>query len=767
MPSRKKSAAARFVTTTVEVEGRVETKIVEMPAFEPAPWGDSYDATIVGTRAPRVDALEKVTGRARYTVDTRRGGMLHAAVLRAPIARGKLVAIDLAPALAIPGVRAAVARAGVPSITLPAGELFAPEIRYAGQPVAAVCADAPHLARLGVQAIIARYEATAHAVTIEDALAPGAPRVRPGPAGNLHTPPDVVERGDAERAIATADVTIAAEYRTPTALHSALEPHAAIAEWEGGRLTVWESTQGIFNTRDDLAAAFQLPTTHVRVLQEYMGGGFGAKNGASANAYIATLLSRASGRPVRCVNDRAAEQMDSGNRPATIQRVRLGAKRDGTLVAMILDAECGLGAGGWDGGPAAIFHELYACPNVRTRERFVMSNAGPMASFRAPGHVEGAFALERAMDELARALGMDPLALRLKNLSTKNPMNGAPYSAKHLADCYRDGAKRFGWAKRQRSESGTKRRGFGMASQTWGGGGGPPAYALVSLNPDGTAEVLAGTQDLGTGSRTVFAQIAAEALGAKLADVRVVLGDTERLPYSENSWGSITVASLGPAVRMAAEDARMQLLEAASGLLGVSAKKLEARGGRVKVKGGKRTMTFAEIGRRLGKVNIIGRGNRGPNPQGMKLATWGAQFAEVEVDVETGVVRVLRIVASHDCGRIMNPTLAESQLEGGIIQGLGYALFEERVMDRALGVPLNANLHDYKVPTLADIPKIDARFIGKADPRANHIGARGVGEPPIIPTAPAIANAVADALGCEVREIPLAPWRVLAALERE
>ena len=615
-----------------------------------------------------------------------------------------------------------------------------------------------------MHAIVAKYETSKHAVTLEDALSPNAPRVQA--AGNLHGVPHIMTRGDAARAMRSAAVVIAREYRTPTQLHCALEPHSAVAEWEGGRLTVWESTQGIFNTREDLAEAFSLPLTRVRVQQEYMGGGFGAKNGASTNAYVAALLARASGRPVRCVNGREAEQTDAGNRPATIQRVQIGAKRDGTLVAVTLDADVNLGVGGWDGGPAAIFHELYACPNVRTLERFTFTHAGGMRSFRAPGHVEGAFALERAMDELARTLGIDPVKLRLKNLAKKNPKSGAPYSSNQLAECYRDGAKRFSWAKRVAVRTGSVRRGFGVAAQTWGGGGGPPAYAHVRVNPDGSVDVLAGTQDLGTGSRTVFAQIAAEALGAKLEHVRVVLGDTERTPYTGNSWGSITMASVGPAVRMAAEDARSQLFEAAAGMLGVSARRLEAHGSAVRVKGGKKGMTFAQIGEKLGQVMILGRGSRGPNPTGTSLSTFGAQFAEVEVNVDTGVVRVIRIVASHDCGRIVNPTLAESQLEGGIIQGLGYALFEERVMDRTLGVPLNSNLHDYKVPTLADIPRIDARFVSIADPKANHIGAKGAGEPPIIPTAPAIANAVADALGCEVSEIPLTPWRVLAALVR-
>jgi xanthine dehydrogenase YagR molybdenum-binding subunit len=289
----------------------------------------------------------------------------------------------------------------------------------------------------------------------------------------------------------------------------------------------------------------------------------------------------------------------------------------------------------------------------------------------------------------------------------------------------------------------------------------------VRLNPDGTAEVLTGTQDLGTGSRTVFAQIAAEALGARLDDVRVVIGDTERTPYTGNSWGSITVASVGPAVRMAAEDAKRHLLEAAAELLHATPEALEARESTVRVKRGRKQMTFAEICEALGDVMIMGHGSRGPNPDDCSLSTFCAQFAEVEVDTETGIVRVVRIVSAHDSGRIINPELAESQLQGGIIQGLGYALFEERVVDRALGVPLNPTMHDYKIPTMSDIPTIEAFFVDGVDTTANHTGAKGVAEPPIIPTAPAIANAVADALGVEVDEIPLTPWRMKEAERRK
>jgi xanthine dehydrogenase YagR molybdenum-binding subunit len=304
-----------------------------------------------------------------------------------------------------------------------------------------------------------------------------------------------------------------------------------------------------------------------------------------------------------------------------------------------------------------------------------------------------------------------------------------------------------------------------MASISWGAGGGPPAYASVRINPDGTIDVLTGSQDLGTGARTVFCQIAAEALGANVQDVRTILGDTERLPYTSNSWGSQTTASVGPAVRMAAEDARRRLLEAAAALLDASPDELEARQSMISVRGkSDRALTFAQIGEKLGDVMIIGNGSRGPNPDKTALFAFGAQFAEVEVDVETGQVRVLRIVAAHDSGRIINPRLAESQLEGGILQGVGFALFEERVLDTRTGVPLNPTMHDYKVPTMADVPAIDGFFVPGADTVANHTGAKGLAEPPIIGTPAAIANAVADALGVELTELPLTPWRVLDAL---
>ncbi|HEV8446156.1 MAG TPA: xanthine dehydrogenase family protein molybdopterin-binding subunit [Gemmatimonadaceae bacterium] len=754
--------AKRFVTTKVEIEGREETKIVELPSRNPEPWGEDANLTVVGQRAPRADALEKVTGAARYTADVELPGMLYAAILRSPVANGRVVSLDLGPARAIAGVRGTIEHDDMPNTKLDGIRLFDREVHYAGQPLAAVCADSLEIARQAVDRIRLDILEAPHAVDTVTALARNAPLVRK--SGNLtrHSP-DVTARGDVDAGLRDADVTITREYRTPVALHTALEPHGAVADWSAGRVTVYESTQGIFNTRRDLADAFDLPLTNVRVIKNYMGGGFGAKNGASMAAYVACALSKQSGRPVRCVYDREGEQTDAGNRPSTTQHVTLGAKRDGTLTAIVLDATIGMGAGGYPEGPGRIYHEMYRCANVRTTENFVYTHTGPRASFRAPGHVEGSYAMECAMDSLARELKLDPLELRRHNYANDDQEKQRPYSAKHLDECYALGAERFGWDRaRARGPSKDRlKRGVGMASLTWNAGGGPPAYASVRINRDGTIEVLTGAQDLGTGARTVFSQIAAEVLGARLEDVRTILGDTERLPFASNSWGSITTASVGPAVRVAALEARDSLFEAAAELLGCSVEDIEARDSELRDTTTNRCMMFKDVCGRLGDVMIIGQGSRGPNPDKTAMSAFGAHFAEVEVDIETGRVRVLRIVAAHDSGRIINPTLAEGQLEGGIIQGIGYALFEERVVDAALGVSLNPTMHDYKIPTIGDVPSIDAFFIDRADVVANHTGAKGVAEPPIIPVAPAIANAVADALGVEINELPLTPWRVL------
>ncbi len=779
MARKPKPTKGGFVQTIVEVEGRTETRTVELPAFEPTPWTDDVELHIVGTSATRVDASEKVTGRARYTADIERPGMLHAYILRAPIPRGTIRSVDAAAARAMPGVVAIMGPGDAPSKT----RLLGNDITYAGQPVAVVCASSVREARNAAHAMVVAYDAAPFAVTFKAAVAPDAPKVRA--AGNVNPKsPLVIARGDVAAGLAAADVVVTGEYRTPVALHTALEPHGAVCEWDGDRLTIWESTQGIFRVRADAARILELPLSKVRVIKDYMGGGFGAKNGAGAHTILAALLAKQTGRAVRCINDREAEQIDSGNRPASVQRVTIGAKKNGTLTAIQMVGDIPLGISGWEGGPAQIYHELYACPNVRTEETFAYINTSGMQAFRGPGYVEGAFGLEGAMNALARKLNMDPLALRKKNFAKKDPRQNRPFSGNALLECYEKGAAAFGWDGAQakalsvvdrerltanhvpttRRSSTSKRRGVGLAAQVWPTGGGPPSYATVRINADASIDVLAGTQDLGTGSRTVLAQIAAEAIGAKLTDVRAIIGDTQSLPYAGNSWGSMTTPSVGPAVRMAAEDAQRQLFEAAATMLDTTPDTLEARDSRIVVRDTDRTMTFAEVTKNLGNVMISGSGSRGPNPAGVAINTFGVQFAEVEVDVDTGLVTVLRIVAVHDAGRIINPALAESQMQGGILQGVGYALYEERIVDERLGVVLNPSMHEYKIPTMADVPVITVLWAGGSDTAANHTGARGIAEPPIIPTAPAIAAAVADAIGAEVPQIPLTPWRVLAAI---
>jgi xanthine dehydrogenase YagR molybdenum-binding subunit len=443
--TRASRAPRRFASTTVEVEGRSEIKVVELPTLDPPPWDESAELMVVGTRVQRMDALEKVTGRALYTADVRLPGMLFAALLRAPIAKGRVTALDLEPALAMSGVRAALLMEDLPGIRHDGVRLLDRTISYAGQAVAAICADSQDIANRALRAVRVEYESAPHAVTAEDALSPDAPGVRS--SGNKsRNSPRVFSRGDVDAGLRKADVTITREYRTPVALHTALEPHSTVAVWEGDHLTIWESTQGIFGVRSDLAEAFTLPLNRVRVVTDYMGGGFGAKNGAQKSTYVAAALARKVGRPVRCVLDREGEQVDSGNRSATIQRITLGAKRDGTLTAIAVEATIALGIGGWQAGAAKIYHELYACRNVRSSETFVFTNAGAMTSFRAPGHVEGAFGLECAMDALARELGIDPLELRQRNYAERDQEKGRRYSDKRLDECYRLGAETFGWS---------------------------------------------------------------------------------------------------------------------------------------------------------------------------------------------------------------------------------------------------------------------------------------------------------------------------------
>jgi xanthine dehydrogenase YagR molybdenum-binding subunit len=496
-----------------------------------------------------------------------------------------------------------------------------------------------------------------------------------------------------------------------------------------------------------------------------MGGGFGSKNFMGKYSILAAIGARRTGRPVKILLDRQEENLAAGNRPASTQYLKAGARRDGTLTALHLRSYSAAGAYALGapavGGPV---RQLYACPHVKTEQYLVFTNSGPLSAFRGPGYVEGTFALESVMDEMAKKLGMDPLSLRLKNYTDLNQTTGKPYSTKGLREAYTRGSQKIRWEDRAPEGQGNKRRGRGMASQVWGGSGGPPAYALVKINPDGSATVISGTQDLGTGTKTVLAQIAAEELGFGMEKVSVELGDTQMAPYAPISAGSMTLPSVGPAVRVAAHDARRQLLDVSAQVLEVPRDSLNILEGFLRSPALQKPVAIQDVLSNLRNFMIIGQGARQPNPETVNVNTFGAQFVDLEVDADTGEVTIRKIVAVHDSGRVINPLTLSSQITGGVLQGLGFALSERRFIDRRAGIVINNNLEDYKVPTCLDVPPMEQEMIDRPDPRANNLGSKGVGEPPIIPTAAAVANALADALKVRIKELPITREKVLEAL---
>ena len=650
--------------------------------------------------------------------------------------------------------------------------MFAEELAYQGAEVAFLVADDERILGDALALIDVQYEVLPFVHNLPVALAEGAPVALAGTRDNLIEPDgEIYERGSVSEGLDAADTVVEVSVETPPAAHCCLETHGSAVRWEGDAVTVWHSTQSVFGARSSLADALDVPLERVRAICEYVGGGFGSKWGAEAYTLMAALAAQETSRPVRALLDREEEHLVAGFRPASRQRVRLGARRDGTLT--LIEHESWVLSGALaDGAPvlSGPARDLYACPNVRAVVRPVRANTDSYRAFRAPGYVEGTYALESAMDELARALRLDPLALRLANYAETSPARGIPYTSKGLRRAYEMGAERIGWETREerRLREGPWRRGWGMASQLWGGGGGPPAKAIVKMLPDGTAEVQVGVQDLGTGTKTVLAQVAAEELGLPLEDVRVVIGDTRATPFGPGSGGSVTLASTTPAVRSAARDAMRQVIGLAAQMLNLpeaGEEEFTAEDGAIVYRRDPaRRVSTLEVAAKMGNYMIVGQGARGPNPDGKALNTFGAHFAEVDVNVETGQVRVRRVVAAHEVGRIVNPLTAASQVYGGVIMALGYALCEERVLDNRTGVQITANLEDYRVPTIADVPEIDVLFVDEADPEANSVGSKGLGEPPIIPLAAAVANAVADATGVRITALPLVPARVLDAL---
>jgi xanthine dehydrogenase YagR molybdenum-binding subunit len=738
---------ARLIRTEKEVEGKYTEQWVVVEGDDDAldQWPEGPGA-VVGRPAPRQDGHQRARGQAIYTGDLRLPGLLHAAVLRSPHARARVKNLDFGRALELPGVLGAVGPEDC--------HVLQTEPAFHGAPVAAVAADSYERAREALALVEVEWQELEPLLDPEEAVR----------RKSFVDEPRSYERGDVDAGFAEADVVVEGEYRTQTVLHNAMETHQSIVRWEGDTLEIYISTQFIWGIRDAVSEQLGLPPDRVRVVCNYMGGGFGAKNGPGDYTYIAIALAGKTGRPVRCALTRREENLATGNRNGTIQKLRAGARSDGTLVALEAEYVNTIGWSGFSGPTYGPIEMLYACDNVRTQTYGTKLNLPPNAAFRAPGFVEGTFGLECVLDELAARLELDPLELRRRNHADNDLADGRPFSSKKLLECY-DRADEH-WARREEvraSSKGPIQRGTGLASQIWYGGGGPPSYAWVRVGSDGNAVVLTAMQDIGTGTRTAMAQIAAEELGLPLDRVRCELGDSARGPYASISAGSSTTPSMGPAVRAAAADAARQILEIAAQRHHLEERVLSLKDGKiVSADGG--SWPLEEVTGLLEDAQILGKGSRGPNPTGMRVLTFGVQVANVAVDVETGEVTVERIAAIHDVGRVINPLGARSQVEGGIIQGVGHTLSEERLIDPASGRVLTQTLDTYKLPTIADVPEMVVELLDIPDEHLTNLGSKGLGEPPIVPTAAAIVNAIRDATGADVRSLPVTREEMLRAL---
>ena len=762
MPRKIVKSKFFFEEDYVETIGEVSTEKVK-------DWASNDKLKIVGKPVSRIDGYDKVSGSAVYTFDVSLPRMTHAKILGSPHPHAKIKKINIKKAKELPGVLAVLTSNNCPKIPwfYNTTVLFDPHLRCEGDEVAAVAAETENIADEALRLIEIEYEELSFVTSAEEAMKDNAPKVHD--FGNIvRGKPNVYSRGNVEDGFKQADLVFEDKFTTQIAIHNPTEVHCSVANWDGNKLTLWDSTQGIFTVREEVAQSLNIPESEVRVIKHYMGGGFGSKLEAGKYSVIAALLAKEIGRPVKITHDRKQMNLITGNRPDSIQTLKAGVKKEGTLTAITHNSVAAVGAYPSGGGSSGPLIGIYKCPNVNATDYSVMINAGRARPFRAPGHVQGTFALESFIDELAEKVGMDPLDFRLKNYSDVDPISGAPYTSKLLKEAYKKGAEAIGWYSKRKapgSDKGHIKRGLGMATQIWWGGGAPPANVILKLNGDGSINILAGSQDLGTGTYTFVAQIAAEVLEIPMEKIQVILGDTSIVPYGPASGGSMTAPSVSPAVRDAAEQMKSKLISGAAAVLELPEEQLIYKEGIVLNKNDKaKSISIPDLMRKMREQVLVTTGARNANPKGYAINTFGAHFAEVEVDTETGKIKVLKIVAAHDIGRVLNRKTLENQFHGGIMQGLSYALMEERIMDSNTGKVLNTNLHTYKVPTIKDTPEIEIYIVSEGDNLISNTGVKGIGEPAIIPTAGAIANAVYNAIGVRIKSIPMTPDKVLKAL---
>jgi xanthine dehydrogenase YagR molybdenum-binding subunit len=726
------------VKTKVGFRGKSKDLEVTIPDNEPAPWGLDAQLRYVGTDVRRIDGVLKITGRAKYTYDVRPPGMLWGKILHSPWGAAKIKALDLKAAKALPGVRAVHVFKDVGRPLL-----------YHGDEILAIAADTEEIAEDAIRAVKIEYDRKPVATTVQAAMKDDAPMVFEGEK-NVKPGKPTGEKAKVDAAMKGAAKTVEAVYETQVQTHSALEPHGSTALFEkDGSLTLYVSTQGTFQCKGDAVNFSKLPDDKVRAVAEMVGGGFGSKFSIGRSGQAAIALARETKRPVKVMCTREGEHLTGGNRPSSLQKVKAGLRPDGKFVAYAVEA---YGTAGINGGGAGVANPvIYDTGEKWKQESTVVTNGGPAAAFRSPSWPQGVFALESFLDECAHALAMDPLELRRKN--TEDEVYLAQWEL---------GAKMIGWDRRNKvpgAGKGVVKRGIGMASSMWRQMGGPGCEVDVLIHKDGTVEAKNGAQDIGTGTRTLIAIIVAEELGLKPTDIKVSLGDT-RWPKGPGSGGSKTAPTVGPAARNAAFLAKKKLLELASAKLDVPASELALRDGRVAGKG--KSLTFAEAAALIKGEPISVRGARSDNYDSYMKQVHGAQFAEVEVDTETGHVKVVKVVAIQDAGRVINKLLFESQLVGGVIQGISYGLLEDRILDGRYGVQMNADLMMYKIAASMEMPEIVPVAFDVAN-AGNNCGMMGLGEPPNIPTAAALGNAIFNATGLRLRQLPMTPDKVLAA----
>jgi xanthine dehydrogenase YagR molybdenum-binding subunit len=702
----------------------------------------------IGPGLDRVDGRAKVTGGARYAAENNLPELAYAVLVTSTIPAGSIKSIDAAAAKAAPGVITVLSHLNAPKLADVGGQRAGsnaaeyhhmpfsdPSVHYLGQAVAAVVADTFEHAMHGASLVRVAYTPSTPRISLEEHRNEAKER-----EGNA---PPKFSKGDADAALAAAPVKVDQTYRTPYEHHNPMEPHALVAVWDGDRLTVHDSAQNIFATRQTLSKAFGVAKENIRVLSPFVGGAFGSKGSAWPHVFVAVMAARETRRPVKLVLTRRQSYVSNGHRPQTEQHIALGATQDGKLTAFIHE---GIGQTNdvcdYIEGFTSPTRAMYATPNVRVLHRAVELDLPSPTYMRAPGENPGMFALESAMDEMSYALNIDPVQLRIINHADEDPTSGKPWSSKSIKECYARAAEKFGWSRRtprpRSMRDGRLLVGLGMASSTY-----PahrmPASARAVMYRDGRVEVFSGSHEMGMGTATVMAQLAAETLDVPFERVRFVYGDTT-LPPAPISAGSMTAASVGTAVYAAASALKKKLRDMATS----------------------DDETYTAILQRLYLESAEASAEAKPGQNEPHSSRgFGAVFAEVSVDPDLGIPRVRRIVAAYACGRVLNEKTARSQYHGGIVQGIGMALLEQTHLDRRLGAFTNVNFAENLVPVNADVRAIDVILVEEDDPHVNPIGVKGIGEIGIVGVAPAIANAVYHATGKRVRDLPITIEKLL------